>query len=92
MQFAKKYSKMEMSADLLELIGKRIIELRKINNQTQNDIEFLTGIDTAEISRYESGKRNITIKTISKFAVALNVHPKELFNFDFDIKKYKTED
>ena len=36
MQFAKKYSKMEASQDLLELIGKRIIELRKINNQTQN--------------------------------------------------------
>lgn len=92
MQFAKKYSKMQLSDELLELIGKRIFELRKINNQTQNDIEFLTGIDTGEISRYESGKRNITIKTICKFAFALNVHPKELFNFDFDINKYQTED
>lgn len=92
MQFAKKYSKMEASQDLLELIGKRIIELRKINNQTQNDLEFLTGIDTGEISRYEGGKRNITVKTVCKFALALNVHPKELFNFDFDINKYQTED
>ena len=92
MQFANKCSKMELNKDILELIGKRIIELRKINNQTQNDIEFLTGIDTSEISRYESGKRNITVKTVCKFALALNVHPKELFNFDFDIKKYQTED
>lgn len=83
---------MEATNDVLELIGKRIIELRKINNQTQNDIEFLTGIDTGEISRYESGKRNITIKTICKFALALNVHPKELFNFEFYIEKYKTKD
>lgn len=83
---------MDLSKDLLTLIGSRIVELRTLNNQTQNDLEFLTGIDKGEISKYEKGKGNITIKTLSKFAIALKVHPKEFFNFDFDISKYNTED
>jgi transcriptional regulator with XRE-family HTH domain len=43
------------------------------------------------VSKYEQGKRNLTIKTLAKFALALNVHPKDLFSFEFDIQKYKTE-
>ena len=78
---------MEINADLQKYIGKRISEIRLKNNQTQQDIEFLTGIDSAEVSKYESGKRNLTLKTLMKFARALQVHPKELFDFEFDIKK-----
>ncbi|WP_343609784.1 helix-turn-helix transcriptional regulator [Chryseobacterium oranimense] len=74
------------------LIGKRIVEIRMRNNQTQQDLEFLTGIDSAEVSKYEKGKRNLTLKTMIKFAVALKVHPKELFDFDFDINRYKNEE
>lgn len=83
---------MELNADLQKLLGKRISELRSKNNQTQQDIEFLTGIDSAEVSKYESGKRNLTLKTLMKFANALQVHPKELFNFEFDIKKYRVDE
>lgn len=82
---------MEKNADLQRYIGKRISEIRINNNQTQQDIEFLTAIDSAEVSKYESGKRNLTLKTLMKFASALQVHPKELFDFDFDITKYKIE-
>jgi transcriptional regulator with XRE-family HTH domain len=82
---------MELNADLQKYIGKRISEIRLKNNQTQQDIEFLTGIDSAEVSKYESGKRNLTLKTLMKFARALQVHPKELFDFEFDIKKYRVD-
>lgn len=82
---------MELNADLQIYIGKRITEIRLKNNQTQQDIDFLTGIDAAEVSKYESGKRNLTLKTLMKFASALQVHPKELFDFEFDIKKYRVE-
>ncbi|OXA95608.1 helix-turn-helix domain-containing protein [Flavobacterium hercynium] len=81
---------MELNADLQKSIGRRISEIRLKNNQTQQDIEFLTGMDSAEISKYENGKRNLTLKTLMRFASALQVHPKELF--DFDIKRYKVEE
>jgi transcriptional regulator with XRE-family HTH domain len=83
---------MELNADLQKFIGRRISEIRLRNNQTQQDIEFLTGIDSAEVSKYESGKRNLTLKTLMKFARALQVHPKELFDFEFDIKKYRVDE
>lgn len=83
---------MELNADLQKSIGKRISEIRLKNNQTQQDIEFLTGMDSAEISKYENGKRNLTLKTLMRFASALQVHPKELFDFDFDIKRYQVEE
>lgn len=83
---------MELSKDILTLIGSRITELRMLNKQTQNDLEYLTGIDTGEISKYEKGKRNLTIKTLCKFAIALRVHPKEIFNFELDIREYLNED
>jgi transcriptional regulator with XRE-family HTH domain len=83
---------MELNADLQKYIGRRISEIRLKNNQTQQDIEFLTGIDSAEVSKYESGKRNLTLKTLMKFATALQVHPKELFDFEFDIKKYRVDE
>ena len=92
MEIAWKHIEMELNADLQKFIGRRISEIRLKNNQTQQDIEFLTGIDSAEVSKYESGKRNLTLKTLMKFARALQVHPKELFDFEFDIKKYRVDE
>lgn len=83
---------MDINKDLQFLIGKKISEIRIKNKQTQQDIEFLTNIDVAEISKYETGKRNLTLKTLTKFALALKIHPQELFNFDFDIKKYQADE
>lgn len=82
---------MEINKEIQKLIGERIHTVRNIKNLKQNDLEFLTGIDTADISKYESGKGNLTLKTLMKFANALQVHPKELFNFEFDITKYKSK-
>ena len=67
MEIAWKHIEMELNADLQKYIGRRISEIRLKNNQTQQDIEFLTGIDSAEVSKYESGKRNLTLKTLMKF-------------------------
>ncbi len=83
---------MEINEVLRVQIGKRITEIRKTGRQTQEDISFTTGIDSADISKYEGGKINFTLKTLIKFSIALNVHPKELFNFEFDITKYKIEE
>ncbi len=82
---------MDINKDLRIHIGKRISIIRTKKKLTQQELGFLTGIDTADISKYESGKINLTLRTLLKFAVALQVHPKELFDFDFDITQYKVE-
>ncbi len=83
---------MDFDKDLRMLIGKRISEIRIKNNQTQHDLEFLTGIDSADISKYERGRRNLTLKTMIKLAIALKIHPKELLDVEFDVEKYKLDE
>lgn len=81
---------MDINKDLIIGIGIRISIIRNKKKLTQQELGFLTGIDTADISKYEAGKINLTLKTLLRFAVALQVHPKELFNFEFDVTQYKT--
>lgn len=83
---------MDIDKDLVIGIGSRISIIRSKRKLTQQDLGFLTGIDTADISKYESGKINLTLKTLLRFAIALQVHPKEFFNFEFDITQYKVEE
>ena len=83
---------MDITKDFLYEVGKKITQFRTKNEQTLDDIEFLTGIDSSDINKYEKGKTNFTIKTIIKISIALHVSPKELFDFDFDLKKYKIEE
>lgn len=83
---------MDFQEELQILIGKRIFEIRSRNKQTQQDLEFITGIDVAEISKYEKGKRNLTLKTMIKFAIALKIHPKELLDVEFDVEKYRLDE
>lgn len=87
-----KLSIMDFQEELQILIGKRIFEIRSRNKQTQQDLEFITGIDVAEISKYEKGKRNLTLKTMIKFAIALKIHPKELLDVEFDVEKYRLDE
>lgn len=83
---------MDILKDLTAGIGKRIKVIRRQKSLTQETLGIITGIDSADVSKYESGKINLTLKTISKFAIALQVHPQELYNFDLDITKYKIEE
>ena len=61
---------MNITEDFLIEIGKRISEIRDKNKQTLDDIEFLTGIDSSDINKYELGKINLTMKTLIKLSSA----------------------
>lgn len=82
---------MNITEDFLIEIGKRISQIRDKNKQTLDDIEFLTGIDSSDINKYELGKINLTIKTLLKLSVALKVNPKDLLDVNFDFEKYNTD-
>lgn len=82
---------MNITEDFLIEIGKRISALRDKNKQTLDDIEFLTGIDSSDVNKYELGKINLTMKTLIKLSSALRVNPKDLLDFKFDFEKYNTE-
>jgi len=66
----------------LSEFGKKIRHYRKRNNLTQVDLELKTGINNGDISRIESGQKNIEFYTIVKLAEALDVEIIDLFKKD----------
>ncbi len=65
------------------LFGKKIREYRKKFGYTQARLAELVGVDDKHISCIESGKNFPSPDLISRFADALNVEPKDLFEFNY---------
>ena len=73
---------MYSSADIKILLGKRIKELRKRRNLTQERLAEKMDIDQRNLSKIECGNNFITAETLAKIVTALNINPDELFNFN----------
>jgi transcriptional regulator with XRE-family HTH domain len=65
----------------IELFGKKVREIRISKGLTQLDLEALSGIDRADISRIENGQTDIQFSRIVRLAIGLEVTTEELFNF-----------
>jgi len=48
---------------------------------SQEELAFLCGLHRTYISDIERGTRNVSLENIEKIARALNVSPKDLFDF-----------
>ena len=66
----------------LREFGKRLRHYRRKMRFTQLDLEVHSGIDRAEISKIENGKKNIEFTTIIKLAETLDVSTYLLFQFE----------
>ncbi|GGX29837.1 helix-turn-helix domain-containing protein [Aquimarina muelleri] len=67
--------------ELLNILAKRIKELRSKKGITQEDALNDTGI---HFGRIEQGKRDISFTTLFKICQYFEIPPKDLFNKDFD--------
>ena len=75
--------------EFIDKVRQRIIEIRKEKGLTQEDLVQRTGFDLKQIGRIERGESNTTLSSIAAIARALEVHPKELFEFEWwDNKNY----
>lgn len=70
------------TTDPKKLFGKRLRELRKKADFSQERLALISGIDRSYIGGVERGERNISLINITKIADALNISPKELLNFE----------
>jgi len=87
-QFVEIINIMELTKDkVLKKFGKHINYLREKSGLSQNDV-VLNGnkITKGTISDIENGKRNLSLTTLIDLANGLKVHPKELFDFEFELK------
>ena len=64
-------------------LGKRIRELRKLQKISQAQLAFEAGVRREAIIFIESGVQNPTTETLIGIADALNVHVRELFDFEY---------
>lgn len=64
---------------LLTQLGSRIREIRKKKKMTLNDLAAKCEFEKASLSRIETGKTNLTFRSLHKISVALEVEVVELF-------------
>lgn len=69
----------DLEEKTLILFGKRVRELRKRKNWTQEELAFRTKLHRTYIGSIERGEQNISLKNILKLAVILEVNLVDLF-------------
>lgn len=83
------------SKEVLELymieFSKNLANIREKKFNTMDKVAKNSSFDSSNYNKYEKGIGNPTIETILKMASLLEVDPKELFNFKFDLKKHKID-
>lgn len=67
--------------NIKNLFGRKIKEYRKKKNLTQAQLAELVNVDDKHISCIESGKNFPSADLLERFAKALDVEPKDLFEF-----------
>lgn len=67
--------------DILQKFGKRIKELRKDKNWTQDDFSKISGFHKNYIGMIERGERNPSLKNIEAFAQAFGLSISDLMKF-----------
>lgn len=62
----------------IKQIALKIKNLRQEKNLSVQDLAYLCDMERSSVSRIESGRINITIKTLCLISNALGVEPKDL--------------
>lgn len=68
--------------------GKNVEKYRKEIGLSYRELAQKCDIDHSNISKIEKGEVDLRISTIQELAKGLRVHPKELFDIEFDFKKF----
>jgi len=67
--------------------GNRLESLRIEKDISYRKLAQRCGIDHSNISKIAKGEINIQLSTVFELSKALEVHPKELFDFNIDLDK-----
>ena len=78
---------MKDANEIKKLLGKRIKELRIKKGYTQEYLAELINIGQRNMSKIECGTNFLTAETLSKLLEALDVKPRELFDFSHNNDK-----
>jgi transcriptional regulator with XRE-family HTH domain len=68
-------------SDFTRLVGEKLRTVRLHHKLSQQQVAEKTGFSDSYISDVERGQRNISLETLEKFILALQISPNDLFNF-----------
>lgn len=63
-------------------VGIKVREIRISKCLTQEELAYKSDLDISQINRIELGKINGSISVLSRISKSLDVHIKELFDFE----------
>ena len=70
-----------MNKSLAENLAKRVKELRKINNYTQDDLSYISGIARSTLGNIETAQNDISLSKVYNLAKAFKMSLAEFLNF-----------
>ncbi|WP_418603547.1 helix-turn-helix domain-containing protein [Hwangdonia sp.] len=70
--------------DFKLLFGNNLNRIRVSKNLSFRKLAQRCDIDYSNLNKIEKGKINISLSTILELAKGLDIHPKELFDFEID--------
>ena len=70
---------------ITEQVGNRIRALRKQRGLSQEKLALKAGIDRAYLAGIETGKRNATLLSLEKVAIALDISMRDFFDFEKEV-------
>lgn len=71
-----------MNKEYLQKFANNLKKIRNTKKLSQDDLAASDEISRSMISLIETVKTDLTVSKVKLIADALNVHPKELFDFD----------
>lgn len=69
-----------------QAFGANLKRLRTAKKLSREALAAQASIESKQVYRIEVGESSPTIATVITIAVALGLHPKKMFEFDFDFK------
>ena len=72
----------EQKLILQKKLGARLQQLRETQKLALRELSYRCNLDHSKIGKIEKGRMNITLNTLFELSEALQVHPRDLFDFE----------
>jgi transcriptional regulator with XRE-family HTH domain len=69
---------------VLKKFGENLHRLRKAKGLSLREMSYACNIDNSKIAKIEKGLVNITFTTLLELALALEIHPSSLLDYEMD--------
>lgn len=75
----------ERNQSYLKAFGDHLAQLMVAKGKSPEDVAALGNIETKQVYRVKNGEHSPTLSIIISIAKGLEVHPRELFDFDAEL-------